>query len=114
MPFPEPVRKLPYANLSGADVYVLDDGQNQVLFMEVPADRAPVTVPTHTHGVEWGVVVEGEIEMTLGDRKERHPAGTTHLIPAGLPHSFRFQSGTSSIHYFRERRLSPDRLRPGG
>ena len=63
-------------------------------------------VPTHTHDVEWGIVVEGEIEMTLGSRVERHPAGSTHWIPAGLPHSFRFAPGTSSVHYFVEHRVS--------
>ncbi|MHB8352660.1 MAG: cupin domain-containing protein [Thermoplasmata archaeon] len=114
MPFPEAIRRLPYVNLSGADVFVHDSGATQVLFMEVPTDRAAVIVPTHVHGVEWGVVVEGEIEITLGEHVEPHPAGSTHLIPAGLPHSFRFRPGTSSIHYFEERRIAPERLRPIG
>lgn len=114
MPFPAAIRSLPYANLSGADVFVHDNGSTQVLFMEVPADRPPVRVPTHEHGVEWGVVVEGEIEMTLGGDVEAHPAGSTHLIPAGQPHSFLFRPGTSSIHYFAERRIAPERLRPIG
>ncbi len=107
MPFPETIRRLPYANLAGADVYVHDADGRQVLFMEVPAGHPEVLVARHTHGEEWGIVVEGEIEMTLGDRVERHPAGTVHLIPAGLPHSFRFAPGTSSIHVFGERRVTP-------
>ena len=106
MPFPESVRRLPRSSLAGCDVFVHDDGATQVLFMELPADRPDVVVPTHTHDVEWGVVVEGEITMTLGDRVERHGPGSTHLIPAGLPHSFRFKPGTSSVHYFVERRVA--------
>lgn len=113
MPFPESVRRLPYARLAGADVYVHDAGATQILFMEVPRDRAEVVVPRHTHGVEWGIVVEGEIEMTLGETVESHPAGTVHLIPAGLPHSFRFRPGTSSVHYFAERRVEPGPPREG-
>jgi quercetin dioxygenase-like cupin family protein len=105
MPFADPVTLLPKTQLAGADVYVQDNGTSQVLFMEVPADRPEVVVSTHTHGVEWGVVVEGEIEMTIDGRVERHPAGTTHHIPAGVPHSFRFRPGTSSIHCFPERRV---------
>lgn len=107
MPFPETIRALPYASLLGIDVYVQESAAGQVLFMELPAGRAPVVVPTHTHGEEWGIVAEGEIEMTLGDRPERHPAGAIHCIPAGLPHSFRFHPGTSSVHYFAERRVTP-------
>jgi hypothetical protein len=29
----------------------------------------------------------------------------THWIPAQVPHSFRFAPGTSSVHYFVERRV---------
>jgi mannose-6-phosphate isomerase-like protein (cupin superfamily) len=106
MPFPETVRRLPRTSLSGADVYVHDAGGTQILFIEVPADHAAVTVPTHVHDSEWGIVVEGEISMTFPDRTEVHRAGMTHWIPTQLPHSFRFAPGTSSIHYFVERRVS--------
>ncbi|MEM0129765.1 MAG: cupin domain-containing protein [Thermoplasmata archaeon] len=106
MPFPEPVRRLPKTTLAGIDVYVHDaGGTSQVLFMELPAGRAEVTVPTHTHDVEWGIVVEGSIAMTIDGRTEEHGPGTTHLIPARVPHSFRFRPGTSSVHYFVERRV---------
>lgn len=115
MAFPETIRRLPYANLAGADVYVQEGEGRQILFMEVPADHAEVVVPRHTHGTEWGIVVEGEIEMTIGDRVERHPAGSTHHIPAQVPHSFRFRPGTSSIHVFEERRVpNPGPPKAGG
>lgn len=106
MPFPESVRRLPRASLSGADVFVHDAGTSQILFIEVPADRPEVVVPTHTHDVEWGFVAEGEIEMTIGTKVERHPAGATHWIAKDVPHSFRFRPGTSSVHYFVERRVA--------
>ena len=112
MPFPVGVRTLPKADLAGADAYVHDNGSTQVVFLEVPVGRPEVVVPTHTHDVEWGIVVEGMIEMTLGDRLERHGPGSTHLIPSQLPHSFRFQPGTCSIHYFVERRVPVPRA-PG-
>ncbi|MFZ1024240.1 MAG: cupin domain-containing protein [Thermoplasmata archaeon] len=105
MPFPPSIRALPKSSLAGAEVYVHDNGRTQVLFIEVPRDHQEVVVPTHTHDVEWGFVVEGSIEMTLGDRVEEHAAGSTHWIPAQLPHSFRFRPGTSSVHYFVERRV---------
>ena len=106
MPFPEPVRRLPHTTLAGIDVFVHDDGRTQVLFMELAAGREEVAVPTHTHDVEWGVVVEGSIEMTIGGRVEEHGPGDIHLIPAHVPHSFRFRPGTSSVHYFVERRVA--------
>jgi quercetin dioxygenase-like cupin family protein len=106
MPFPESVRSLPETNLAGARVFVHDNGKTQVLFLEVASNQPDVTVPTHVHDVEWGIVIEGEIIMTFPDRVERHRAGDTHLIPAREPHSFRFRSGTSSVHYFVERRVA--------
>ena len=106
MPFPETIRRLPRGSLAGVDVFVHDAGTTQVLFIEVPAGRPAVTVPTHSHDAEWGIVVEGEITMTFSDRTEVHSAGMTHWIPAGVPHSFRFAAGTSSVHYFVERRIA--------
>jgi quercetin dioxygenase-like cupin family protein len=105
MPFGDPVTRLPKTELAGIDVFVQDNGTSQVLFMELPKSRPEAAVATHTHGVEWGVVVEGEIEMTIGGKVETHGAGSTHQIPAGVPHSFRFRPGTSSIHCFPERRV---------
>jgi quercetin dioxygenase-like cupin family protein len=106
MPFPESVRRLPKTSLAGVDVYVHDGGTSQVLFLELPVGRPAVEVPTHAHDVEYGIVVEGEIEMNLDGRRERHVAGSTHWIPKDLPHSFRFLPGTTSIHYFVERRVA--------
>jgi mannose-6-phosphate isomerase-like protein (cupin superfamily) len=112
MPFPESIRRLPKGNLSGINVYIHDNGSSQVLFFELPRDRPEVAVPTHTHDAEWGVVVEGQIDMTIEGRTEPHRAGDPHWIPAQVPHSFRFHPGTSSIHYFVERRVPlPDPVR---
>ncbi|MCI4323430.1 MAG: cupin domain-containing protein [Thermoplasmata archaeon] len=109
MPFPSTVRNLPKTNLHGIDVFVHDDGRTQVLFMELPRNRPEATVPVHTHDDEWGIVVEGEIEMNLAGQIERHGPGSTHWIQRDLPHSFRFAPGTSSIHYFIERRVTLSR-----
>ncbi|MGI0132575.1 MAG: cupin domain-containing protein [Thermoplasmata archaeon] len=106
MPFPPSVHQLPKTQLAGIDVYIHEDGRTQVLFLELPAGRPEVVVPTHTHDVEWGVVVEGEIAMTIDGHEERHGPGATHLIPARVPHSFRFLPGTASVHYFVERRVA--------
>ncbi len=105
MPFPESIRRLPTSKLAEATVFVHDAPTSQVLFIEAPADRE-VVVPTHTHDVEWGFVVEGEITMDLNGRIERHPAGSQHWIPKDLPHSFRFAPGTMSVHHFVEKRVA--------
>lgn len=112
MPFPESVRRLPHTTLAGLDAFVHDNGTSQILFLELPADRPEVAVPTHTHDVEWGIVVEGEIEMTIGELVQRHTAGSTHFIGSKVPHSFRFRPGTSSMHYFVERRVIVPMARP--
>ena len=46
-----------------------------------------VSVPEHSHaGDEFGVVLEGEIEVVTPGRSERVAAGGCFLIPAGVPH----------------------------
>ncbi len=106
MPFPVSIRALPKTSLLGVDVYVHDNGSSQVLFMELPAERTEVVVPTHTHDVEWGIVVEGEVEITVNGKAERHGPGATHHIPANAPHSIRFTPGTSSVHHIVGRRVN--------
>ena len=59
---------------------------SMVEFVAEPGRGAGV----HTHGAEDELVylLEGEIEVTLGDQKMTVPAGTTALLPKGIPHGY--------------------------
>jgi len=51
------------------------------MFYEIDQD---VDVPEHVHGAQWGVVLEGEMEMTIGGETRTYRRGDTYTVPAGV------------------------------
>ncbi|MFZ5584795.1 MAG: cupin domain-containing protein [Thermodesulfobacteriota bacterium] len=68
------IKRLPRADLpvAGVDAYLLSAPQAQAAFFVLPAGAS---VPPHAHGEQWGIIVEGDIELTIG--------GVTHLLKRG-------------------------------
>lgn len=69
-------------------IFAADCG-GQVLF--AVADAQPGGGPPlhqHTYEDEVFYILEGEFEMTSGDEKRVHKAGTTIFSPRGIPHKF--------------------------
>ncbi|HKL66083.1 MAG TPA: cupin domain-containing protein [Roseovarius sp.] len=62
-------------------------------------------LPPHSHGAQWGTVVEGEIEFTIGGETRRYGPGDSYDIGAGVEHGARIKAGTRVIDVFAE----PDR-----
>ena len=60
--------------------WLLQADQGLAMFYEIPDG---VEVPEHAHGAQWGVVLEGSVEFTIGGRDEDLPAWR-HLLRAGL------------------------------
>ncbi len=65
-------------------------------------------VPEHRHGAQWGVVLEGEIRLTVGSETRTCLRGDEYFIPAGVPHAAVLKTGTRVIDAFDD----PDRYRP--
>ncbi len=105
--FPGFVRSLPEADLpfEGLRGWLLQSDSGQVLFNESDVE---VSVPEHSHGNQWGVVIDGTIEMTIGGQSRVYSRGDTYFIPAGTMHSARIQPGFRAIDYFADQ----DRYRP--
>ncbi len=62
--FPNIITDLPHADIpiEGLDAYLLQGINQQVIFM---CFENAVEVPEHSHEAQWGVVLEGEIELTI-------------------------------------------------
>lgn len=104
--FPEFIAALPEASFrEEARVAIHQGARSQVLFIEAVRDFA---VPPHVHAAEWGVILEGEIEMTIDGKTELHRAGEEHVIPAGVEHAFAWRKGTRAVLFFDE----PQRVKP--
>ena len=105
--FPPFVRSLAEAALpfDGLQGWLLQSDSGQVLFNE---SDIQVSVPEHSHGDQWGVVIDGEIELTIGGQTKTYGRGDTYFIPAGTVHSARIHPGFRAVDYFADR----DRFTP--
>ena len=99
--FPPFVRSLPEAALpfDGLRGWLLQGDSGQVLFNE---SDVQVSVPEHAHGDQWGVVVAGEIELTIGGQTKTYGRGHTYFIPAGTSHRAQIHPGFRAVDYFAD------------
>lgn len=59
-------------------------------------------LPLHSHGAQWGTVVEGEIVFTIGGETKMYRAGDSYSIPASVKHGALIKAGTRVIDVFEE------------
>ena len=59
-------------------------------------------LPMHAHGAQWGAVIEGEIEFTIGGETKIYRPGDSYLIPEGVIHGAMIKAGTRVIDVFQE------------
>lgn len=106
MEFPEMITSLPLADLPfpGVDGHMLRSADGLVVFFHF---RVETTVPPHTHGAQWGTVVDGMLELTIGGAPHTYQPGDSYTIRAGEVHSARIPAGTKLVEFFEE----PDRYR---
>lgn len=64
-----------------------------------------MVLPMHHHGAQWGSVIEGEIEFTIGGDTKIYGPGDSYFIPAGVEHGAKIKAGTLVVDIFEE----PDR-----
>lgn len=97
--FPAPVLRLPVVDISieGATAYLSQGEGHQILFMRFSEDAI---LPEHTHAGQWGVVLEGRIELTIDGVKQVYRKGDRYYIPEGVKHSGRIFAGYADITYF--------------
>lgn len=59
-------------------------------------------LPPHSHGAQWGTVIEGEVELTIGGETRTYRPGDSYTIPAGVEHGGMIKAGTRVIDVFEE------------
>lgn len=64
-----------------------------------------VDVPEHAHQGQWGVVLEGTVELTIGGVLHVLNRGDSYTIPAGVPHSAKVHAGAQFIDVWEGQRL---------
>lgn len=102
MDFPKMIKDLPEADIpfKGVRGRILQGEDQQVVFMDID----PIgEVSEHVHSAQFGIVLEGEMSLTIGGETKRYKKGDTYFIPEGVPHSAVFHSLFKVIDIFDEK-----------
>jgi quercetin dioxygenase-like cupin family protein len=107
MGYPEFITRLPLADVPFPNVqgYMLRSADGLQVFFYFPEETV---VPMHSHGAQWGIMVEGQMEFTVGEETKIYKAGDSYVIGAGQMHGGVIQAGTRLIDFFEE----PERYKP--
>ena len=98
-PFPDLIKNLPEAEIPVAGVrgWLLQGDDTQAVFFEI---ESTAQVPPHAHCAQWGIVVDGEMDLTIGDDTRTYGKGDSYFIPEGVVHAARFRSRVLVIDLF--------------
>lgn len=108
MELPEIITRLPEIELPIPPTVVktsaLKSHDGLLVFFQVLQD---VELPAHSHKGQWGVVLDGQVEMTIGGETRTYGPGDCYYIPSGVVHSTKASAGAKAIDFFEE----PDRYK---
>ncbi len=99
--FPEFITSLPEADIPFPGVHgrISQGPDHQIIFMDIE----PIgEVAPHRHGAQWGIVVEGEMDLTIGGVKRTYQAGDSYYIPANVEHGATFRTRVRVIDVFAD------------
>jgi quercetin dioxygenase-like cupin family protein len=88
--------------MEGVEGWLAQGNDFQIVFFEI---EPTANVPPHSHSAQFGVVMEGEAVLTIGDETKTYRKGDTYSIPEDVIHHAQFNSFTLVMDFFAE----PDR-----
>lgn len=100
--FPEIITNLPEANVPivGVRSHLFQAENQQLIFMSFEND---VEVPEHSHQAQWGVILDGEIELTIDGKRYIFKKGDTYFIPKGIKHNAKIRKGYKDLTLFNQK-----------
>jgi quercetin dioxygenase-like cupin family protein len=97
------ITDFPEADLSfeGIKAWILQGEAHQLVFFQMEPNAR---VPEHSHDYpQWGMVIEGEMKLTIDGKTRNCKKGDEYLIPAQAKHQASFQVKSRVIDLFSER-----------
>ncbi len=100
--FPGIITDLPEADIpiEGLRSHLFQGENQQFVFMSF---QKAVEVPEHSHEAQWGVVLDGEIELTVDGKKYTLKQGDTYFVPKDVTHSARIRKGYKDLSLFNQK-----------
>lgn len=100
--FPDIITNLPQANIpvEGVNSHLFQGENQQLIFMSFDNDAI---VSEHSHEAQWGVILDGEIELTIDGRKHIFTKGDTYYIPKDVKHSAKIKKGLKDLTFFDQK-----------
>ncbi|MFX0084940.1 MAG: cupin domain-containing protein [Candidatus Hodarchaeota archaeon] len=99
--YPEIITNLPKAsiNIPGIQGWIAQGINFQIIFFEIePVGK----IPPHSHGAQFGIVLEGEMSLTIGTETKKYTKGDTYYIPNGTVHQAEFHSFFRAMDFFED------------
>jgi quercetin dioxygenase-like cupin family protein len=98
-PYPEMIRGLPEIDVpvEGIRGWLVNGEKNQVGFFDI---QSTAKLPPHSHCAQWGMVIEGEMKLTIGGEEKLYRKGDWYYIPAGVTHSATFPTRVQVLDIF--------------
>jgi mannose-6-phosphate isomerase-like protein (cupin superfamily) len=99
--YPKIIKSLPKIDihLSGVQGWLAQGKDFQIVFFEIePTD----ILPPHKHKAQWGIVIEGEMSLTIGGETKRYKKGDSYYIPEGVEHQAEFHTHFKALDFFAE------------
>ena len=93
------ISKFPEANIpiDGVLSRLIQAEEQQFIFMEFEKD---IEVPSHSHNAQWGIVLDGEMEITISGKIYNLKKGDTYFIEKDEIHSAKIKAGYKDLTLF--------------
>ena len=104
--FPEMITSLPSADISieGVKGWIAQGKNFQIVFFEIE----PGKIPAHSHSAQWGIVLEGEMILTIEGETKKFKKGDSYFIPEGAIHDAECHTFVRALDFFAD----PQRYKP--
>jgi quercetin dioxygenase-like cupin family protein len=101
--YSEVITRLPEADIhfKGVSAWILQGEKHQLIFFEM---EPYAVVPEHSHDyAQWGMVIEGKMELTINGKARICEKGDEYVIPVQAKHYAKFHCKTRVMDFFSEK-----------
>jgi len=97
--YPECIKELPKIkhSVEGVKGWLAQGKDFQIAFFEIDPTAK---IPPHSHGAQFGIVMDGEMRLTIGDETCVYRKGDTYYIPDGVVHHAAYNSSVLAMDFF--------------